>query len=352
MTYRTVVWGTGNLGKVAIRAIARRPDMALVGVGVHSPEKSGLDAGALAGIEPLGITTTGDLEALIALKPDCVAYAGPGEARNPGVMEHLVRILEAGINLTTVSAAGLMHPGSWRADRRGALEAAAAKGGASAYSAGLEPGFAGDHLPLVLTMMSETIRSIRVQEIFRYDGYPVRQMLFDIMGFGMPMDYRVPMAEPQAQIATWGGSLHKMAERLGTKLETIRCTFDKIVTPRTLHVAAGVVEAGTVGAIRFETIGVVNGRDAIVIEHVNRMADDLAPEWPNAARNGTYRVAIEGSPNMLCDLVMGRPETFSPEGRVATTMLMVNAIPYVCDAPPGLLTSVDLPFNTPTHVFE
>jgi len=266
-------------------------------------------------------------------------------------LEHLVRLLEAGINVSTVSAVGLMHPASWRADRRQALEAAAAKGGASAYSAGLEPGFAGDHLPLALTMMSETISSIRVQEIFRYDGYPVREMLFDIMGFGMPVDYHAPMQEPQAQIGTWGGSLHKMAERLGAKLETIRCTFDKIVTPRTLHVASGTVEAGTVGAIRFETIGVVGGRDAIVIEHVNRMADDLAAEWPNAHRNGTYRVVIEGSPNMLCDLVMGRPETFSPEGRVATTMLMVNAIPYLCQAPPGLLTSVDLPFNTPTHVF-
>ena len=343
MTYRTAVWGTGNLGKVAIRAIARRPDMALVGVGVHSPDKAGLDAGLLAGTEPLGIITTAEVDALIATRPDCIAYAGPGEARDAQVVGKLARFLEAGINVSTVSAVGLMHPPSWRADRRGPLEAAAAKGGATAYSAGLEPGFAGDHLPLVLTMMSETITSIRVQEIFRYDGYPVREMLFDIMGFGMPTDYRAPMEQPAAQIANWGGPLHKMAERLGAKLDDIRCTFDKIVTPRALHVASGTVEAGMVGAIRFETIGVIGGRDAIVIEHINRMADDLAPEWPNAARNGTYRVVIEGSPNMLCDLVMGRPETFSPEGRVATTMLMVNAIPYVCAAPPGIRTTADLP---------
>ena len=352
MIYQTVVWGTGNLGKVAIRAIARRPDLVLTGVGVHSADKAGLDAGVIAGIAPLGVTTTMDPEALIALRPACVAYAGPSEARHPEVFGHLVRFLEAGINVTTVSAMGLMHPATWRADRREALEAAAVRGGATAYSAGLEPGFAGDHLPLVLTMMSETVRSIRVQEIFRYDGYPVREVLFNLMGFGMPMDYHAPMTDPQAQIATWGGSLHKMAERLGTRLQDIRCTLDKVITPRDLHVASGTVEAGTVGAIRFETIGVVDGREAIVIEHVNRMADDLAPHWPNATRNGAYRVVIEGSPNLLCELVIGRPETFSPEGRVATTMLMVNAIPYVCDASPGLVTSVDLPFNTPKHVFE
>lgn len=352
VTYRVVGWSTGNLGKVAIRAITRRPDMELVGVGVHSPEKAGLDAGVVAGIEPLGLKTTADMGALIALKPDCVVYSGPGESRDPEVVSKLVRFLEAGINVVTVSSTGLMHPPTHRADLRRALEAAAAKGGATAYSTGLEPGFAGDHLPLMLTMMSETVRSIRVQEIFRYDGYPVREMMFNGMGFGMPMDFQPFIAKPEVQVATWGGSLHKMAERLGAKLDDIRCTFERMITPRTLEVASGTIEAGTVGAIRFETIGVIGGRDAIVIEHINRMADDVAPEWPTAARNGTYRVIIEGSPNMVCDLVMGRPETFSPEGRVATTMLMVNAIPYVCDAPAGLLTSVDLPFSTPRHVFD
>jgi len=351
MTYRVAVWSTGNLGKVAIRAITNRPDLELVGVGVHSPDKAGLDAGVVAGIGPVGITTTTSLDALIALKPDAVAYCGPGESVDLDVISKLVRFLEAGINVSTVSATGLMHPPTHRADKREALERAAAKGGASAYSTGLEPGFAGDHLPLVLTMMSETISSIRVQEIFRYDGYPVANMMFQGMGFGMPMEFEPFIAKPEMQTIVWGGQLHKMAERLGSKLDRIRCTFEKQLTPRTLKVAAGTIEAGTVGAIRFETIGVINGRDAIVIEHVNRMADDVAPDWPVANRNGTYRVIIEGSPNMVCDLVMGRPETFSPEGRVATTMLMVNAIPYLCEAPPGLLTSLDLPFNTPRHVF-
>jgi hypothetical protein len=351
MTYRVVVWGPGNLGKVAIRAISRRPDMELVGVGVHSPEKAGQDAGLLAGIGPLGLTTTADIDALIALKPDCVAYTGASEIRDPEVISKMARFLGAGINLATTSSYGLMHPPSQRADHRHALEAATAKGRSSAFSAGLEPGFGGDHLSLVLTMMSETVDSIRIQEIFRYDGYPGVHTIFKVMGLGMPLDYQPLMADRDLQIATWGGSLYKIAERLGVELDDIRCTWDRVVTPRTIEAVAGTIEAGTVGAIRFETIGVVNGRDAIVIEHINRMADDLVPEWPSAVRNGTYRVVIEGSPNMVCNLEMGRLETFSPEGRVATAMLMVNAIPYLCEAPPGLLTSVDLPFNTPRHVF-
>lgn len=352
MAYRVAVWGTGNIGKVAIRAIARRPDFELVGVGVNTPEKAGRDAGELAGLEPLGVKATLGIESLIALKPDCIAYAGTSATMDPEVDDKLARILEAGINVSCTTSASLMHPPSAPPALRAKLEAAAAKGRASAYATGIEPGFAGDHLPLMLTMMSETVRSVRIQEIFRYDGYPVAAMMQQGMGFGMPMEFTPALARPEAQAATWGPSLHKMAEHLGAKIDEIRCTYEKQVTPRELKVAMGTIEAGTVGAVRFETIGVVGGRDVFVIEHVNRMADDVAPDWPYAARNGTYRVLLEGSPNLACDLVVGKPETFSPEGRVATTMLMVNAIPYVCDAPPGLLTSTDLPFNTPRHVLE
>ena len=95
------------------------------------------------------------------------------------------------------------------------------------------------------------------------------------------------------------------------------------------------IEAGTVGAVRFETIGVVDGQDAIVIEHVNRMAADLAPEWPTAERDGTYRIVVEGAPSYQCELVFGQPGTSSAEGMVATTMRIVNAVPAVCDAEPG-----------------
>ena len=99
--------------------------------------------------------------------------------------------------------------------------------------------------------------------------------------------------------------------------------------------------------MRFETIGVVHGRDAIVIEHVNRMAGDLAPEWPTASRDGTYRIMIEGNPDLTCELTVGQPATASDDGMVATTMRLVNAIPYVCDAPAGLASSLDLPAHHP-----
>jgi hypothetical protein len=347
MGYRVVGWSTGGVGRLAIRAVARRPDLELVGVWVHSAEKDGVDAGTLAGIDPVGVTATSDADALLALAPDCVCYSASGASLDAGAVPDLVRMLEAGINVVTVSTPGLVHPAGYQPEWRAQLEEAAAMGDATLYASGIEPGFAGDQLPLTLMTMSDTVRSVRTQEIFRYDGYPVAFVMFDVFGFGKPMEYQAIMAMPGMQSGTWGPPVRMIADRLGVELDEIRETYEKVVTPRTLEVAAGTIEAGTVGAVRFETIGVVNGRDAIVIEHVNRMAADLAPEWPSAARDGTYRIMVQGNPDLTCELTVGQPETASDDGMVATTMRLVNAIPYVCNAPAGLANSLELPLTTP-----
>jgi hypothetical protein len=133
---------------------------------------------------------------------------------------------------------------------------------------------------------------------------------------------------PGVQTSAWRPPVRMVAE-----LDGIRETYEKRVTDRRLVVAAGTIEAGTVGAVRFETIGVVDGTDAIGIEHVNRIAPDLAPEWPTATRAGTYGIVIDGEPNLTCELQVGTPSTFSDEGMLATTIRVVNATPFVRPRP-------------------
>ena len=175
--------------------------------------------------------------------------------------------------------------------------------------------------------------------------------MFDVFGFGRAVDHRCLMELPGVQHSAWGPAIRIVADRLGVVLDEVRETYEKRVTERTLEVASGTIEAGTVGAVRFETIGVVDGRDAIVIEHVNRMAPDLAPEWPAGDRDGTYRVVVDGEPSLSCELQLGGPDDFAHHGMVATAMRVVNAIPAVCAAPPGILTALDLPLTVPTGAF-
>jgi hypothetical protein len=347
-----VQWSTGGVGAHAIAAIARRPDLELIGAWVHDPEKAGRDAGELAGIGPIGLTATSDASALLALAPDCICYAASGESRPVEAVDDLCRMLAAGANVVTTSVPGLLYPAAFDPGEVARLDAACRAGGTSLYVSGIEPGFAGDQLVLTLATMSSRIRTVRTQEIFGYEHYPVEFTMFEVFGFGQPVEHRCLMELPGVQTSAWGPPVRMVADELGVELDEIRETYDKRVTDRRLAVAAGTIEAGTVGAVRFETIGVVDGRDAIVIEHVNRMAPDLAPDWPTATRDGTYRIVIDGEPNLTCELQVGTPSTFSIEGMLATTMRVVNAIPFVCAAMPGIVTSTMLPLTLPRHAFD
>ncbi len=150
--YRVVVWSTGGIGSIAIRAINERPNLDLVGVWVHSPEKDGMDAGELANGEPIGLNVTTDADALIALKPDCVIYAASGPERDAVAIPDYVKLLSAGINVVTTSTTRLVNPHAYEpAEWRDQLATAAKEGQVSLYASGIEPGFAADYLPLVLS---------------------------------------------------------------------------------------------------------------------------------------------------------------------------------------------------------
>lgn len=354
MTYRVVQWSTGGCGTIALRVINDRPDLELAGVWVHSDAKVGVDAGELAGLDPgtpLGIAATQDADALLALEPDCVVYTASGESRPQECVDDFVRLLERGINVVNTSVPGLVHPAGFDADVVDRLEAACRRGGATLYASGIEPGFAGDHLILALSTLSNTIDTIRTQEIFSYEDYPVEFTIFEVFGFGKPPEHRCLMELPGVQASAWGPPVRMVADHLGVESLEIRETYEKRLTDRRLDVAAGVIEAGTVGAVRFETIGVVDGRAAIVIEHINRMASDMAPDWPTSERDGTYRITVVGDPSFQSELTFGTTENFSDHGMVATTMRVVNAIPAVCAAAPGLVSAADLPLTLPVAPF-
>ncbi len=159
---------------------------------------------------------------------------------------------------------------------------AAKAGQVSLYASGIEPGFAADYLPLVLTTQSSQIEKIHAYEIGLYDDYGVPDIMSDAMGFGRPLDYEPWIAMPGAIEGEWQGQIRMVADALGVEVQEMRSTFDRAVTERTLEVAMGTVEAGTCGALRMQAIGVVDGREAIVIEHVTRLAPDVAPRLADA----------------------------------------------------------------------
>jgi hypothetical protein len=347
VTYRVVQWSTGNVGSHALRLIAHHPDLELVGLWVHSPDKVGRDAGELAGIETLGVAATNDVDEILELRPDCVCYTATADLRPGEAMADMARLLAAGINVVSSSVVPLIYPEHVAPDMRRPLEDACRDGRASCFTSGIDPGFANDLLPLVLTGTCEYVESVRVMEIVNYNTYAQPQVLFETMGFGQPLDATPLLLLPGVLSFAWGGVLQAIAAGLGVELDDMRESHERLPAPETIDLGFGVVEAGSTAALRFELEGLVDGRPVVVLEHVTRLDDALAPEWPQPVGHSGYRVIVTGNPNYTLDLqMMGDDGDHNTAGLVGTAGRIVNAIPAVCEAEPGLLSVLDLPLVT------
>ncbi|MFD0684703.1 NAD(P)H-dependent amine dehydrogenase family protein [Actinomadura fibrosa] len=346
MTHRVVQWSTGNVGRHAIAGIDAHPELELAGVWVSSPDKVGRDAGDLAGLgRDLGVTATGDEAELLALRPDCVVYTAMADVRLTEAIDDLCRILRSGANVVSSSPVFLQFPdGVVPPEMSDPVREAAAAGGTSLFVNGIDPGFANDVLPLAVTGISERIDQLRCMEILNYATYDQGTVLFDIMGFGRPLDDTPMLLLPGVLAMGWGSVVRQLAAGLGVPLDEVTEWHTRLPAPETFEVAAGTIEKGTAAALRFEVRGMRGGEPVVVLEHVTRLRDDLAPDWPQPAGAGCYRVEVRGEPDYTVDLqLLGSDGDHNTAGLKATAMRLVNAVPAVVAAPPGLLTALDLP---------
>ncbi|WP_030172455.1 diacylglycerol kinase [Spirillospora albida] len=346
MTYRVVQWSTGNVGRNAIAGIDARPDLELVGVWVSNPAKVGRDAGELAGLgRELGVAASGDADEVLALRPDCVVYTAMADVRITEALDDLCRILRSGANVVSSSPVFLQFPdGVVPPEMSDPVREAAREGGASIFVNGIDPGFANDTLPLALTGISERVDQVRCLEIMNYDTYDQGTVLFDIMGFGRPLDETPMLLTPGVLTMAWGSVVRQIAAGLGVELDEVTEWYTRLPAPESFDVSSGTIEKGTAAALRFEVRGVRDGESVIVLEHVTRLRDDLAPDWPQPTGQGGYRVEVRGEPNYTLDLQMvGADGDHNTAGLKSTAMRLVNAIPAVVEAEPGLVTALDLP---------
>ncbi|MGH9093287.1 MAG: NAD(P)H-dependent amine dehydrogenase family protein [Acidimicrobiales bacterium] len=347
MTLRVVAWSTGNVGRHVLAGVHAHPELELAGVFVSDPAKVGRDAGELAGLgHPLGVAASDNAAALLALEPDCIVHSAMADDRLTAALADLERFLRAGIDVVSSGPVFLQYPSPDDPLARPLREAAEA-GGASLWVNGVDPGFANDVLPLTLTGISERIDEVRCVEILNYATYNQATVLFDIMGFGRPMDAVPMLLQPGVLTMAWGSVVRQLAAGLGVALDAVEEWHEREPAPEDFEVAAGPVAAGTAAALHFEVRGVIGGRAVIVLEHVTRLRDDLAPGWPQPAGQGCYRVVVRGEPEYTLDLqLLGSDGDHNTAGLKATAMRLVNAVPAVVAAPPGLLTALDLPLVT------
>lgn len=345
---RVVQFSTGNVGRHSLEAIIGRPDLELVGVHAASAEKIGRDAAELCGLtEPTGVIATDDIDALIALRPDCVLYTALGETRPMEAIEQMSRLLAAGINVVGTSMVWLVTPHQIDDWLREPLERACAAGNASLYVNGIDPGYSGDTAVYSALSLVTRARSIVIQEIFDYGNYDDYEYTGTSMGFGTVPGDATPMAfQPGVVVSIFGGLVRNIARHLDVKLDDVRQRFEPWYTDERIECRMTTVEPGQLAAVRFAAEGVVDGAPVITVEHVNRLTAAAAPEWefPPAGMTGVHKVTVEGEPRVEVSTHLSHPTLDVTEaGCVSTAARAVNAIDWVCRAPAGLVALEDIP---------
>jgi 2,4-diaminopentanoate dehydrogenase len=342
--------GTGNVGVHALRALITNADYELTGVWVSSEAKAGKDAGELAGLDvPTGVKASTDLDAVLATGPQCAVYTAMADNRLPEALEDYRRILAAGVNVVGSSAVFLQYPWQTLPDTMLApIEDAAREGNSSLFVNGIDPGFANDLIPLALAGTCQSVQQIRCMEIVDYATYDSATVMFDVMGFGKPLDEIPMLLQPGVLSLAWGSVVRQLAAGLGIELDSVTEKQERVPAPEDFDIASGHIPKGSAAALRFEVQGVKDGHPAVVLEHVTRLREDLCPEWPQPAQpGGCYRIEITGEPSYAIDVCLSSPNgDHNHAGLVATAMRVVNAIPAVVAAPPGIRTTLDLPLIT------
>jgi 4-hydroxy-tetrahydrodipicolinate reductase len=350
MTIRVAQIGTGNVGGHALTQLITDPRYELVGVWVSSAAKAGRDAAELVGLaDATGVQTTTDLDEILAAKPDCAVYTAMADNRLQEALEDYRRILAAGVNVVGSGPVFLQYP--WQVlppELVDPIEEATRAGNSSLFVNGIDPGFANDLLPLALAGACQRIEQVRCMEIINYDTYDSATVMFDVMGFGKALDELPMLLQPGVLSLAWGSVVRQLAAGLGIELDEVNETYVREPAPEDFDIASGHIAKGTAAALRFEVRGIKDGKVAVVLEHVTRLRDDLCPEWPQPAQEGgSYRIEITGEPNYALDLCLSSANgDHNHAGLVATAARIVNAIPAVVAAEPGITTTLNLPLTS------
>jgi 2,4-diaminopentanoate dehydrogenase len=344
---RVIQWCTGKIGQISIRHFAANPAFELVGVYTTSADKEGVDAGVLAGINPMGVAATTDKEALTALKADCVNYL-PLQVD----VDDLEALLRSGKNVVTAVGLTFPPPDDERTQR---LEAACRAGGTTLHGGGIHPGFVGDILPLVVSRLLSRVDQVVVTEVCDFSEHPAAEMIFGLFGFGLdPDEAREQAVAVTGEVdAPYEESMAMLAAALGLEIDDYKHDLTMAVSDRDLSIAAGEIRAGSVAGMRRRWEAVIDGRPMIVFISEWKMAEGLTP----AMVDGTNRYILEfsGEPATKITLEPLEPSvTGDPgyPGRIWTGMSVVNMIHDVVAAPPGIRTHLDLPLGRPRGLFH
>jgi len=344
-TYRVAQWSAGRIGRSAMRATLDHPRLELVGLLVHSADKEGRDAGVLCGRGPVGVVATRSVDDLIALEPDCVLYMREGYD-----VHEMTRLLAAGIDLITTRSE-FFHPPQMDPALREPLEAACREGGTSLFATGSSPGFSTAVLPSAMLYMTRRLDCLTIDEYADIPASVTPDMITEVMGFGRPAPEEFSQRTLDHVSSGFAQSLGIVAAGMGVEVDSFETRGEFALARSDVEIPGNVVlEAGMVAAQRITTAAVKDDSPLLQFRANWYCTHDIDRDWDLGA-NG-WRLQVEGDTTMDVRISFPRAsgedtEAFADRMSGHTAHPAVNAVAYVCDAAPGILTNLDLPVIVP-----
>lgn len=334
---RIVQWTTGKVASEAVKAIINRPDLELVSAFAFSSDKAGQDVGDLVGLgRKLGVSATANIDEIIALKPDCVVHM----PLHPNV-EHLCKLLRSGINVVTTASFITGH--GYGAHDRNRLEEAAQAGGASLFGSGINPGWI-NNVATAASGLCKEVNLIRITESFNIGPWAADANQ-DVLGWGRNAHDPGHADEVRAATLPFGDAVEVIARMHNIALDDIRCDVEFAHATENLEVPGRIVNEGTVAGIHASWLGIYQGHPVIECAVQWTVGEEISPAWDIAM---AYNVEILGTPQVKMKIdVMPDDMTLPMEelmkiGFMFPAMPVLNAIPAVVAARPGIVTYADL----------
>lgn len=342
--YRVAHVGTGYTGSIALRKVLRSPHFDLVAHLVHGREKVGRDSGELVGESAVGVEAVGSVEDFLAVDADCVTYFATASGRDSNeVIDHLCAFLASGKNVVTPSFFALFHPPSLEDSARERLEDACRRGKSSLFATGIAPGFTSDILAVHAASMTDRPTKVVIQERIPCGAYRVPGF-FAMLGFGRTREQDAELFPAGAMIGHIAPPLRLVAQGLGWAVDDVREYRDVAVAERRYSFDAGEIPAGTIASVRMRFEGIVNGEPRVQFSSIWSMPDERVEDWQPAIAAGSSvrrltRITIDGEPPVQVDFALNGGDL---PGSTATAARVLNAIPLVCAAKPGILSALDV----------
>jgi 4-hydroxy-tetrahydrodipicolinate reductase len=340
---------TGNVGTEMIKRVGNHPDLELIGLHCYTADKVGRDAGELAGLSAIGVTATDSVDDIIAAKPDVLTFHGvfPDE-------DLYVKVLEAGINIvTTADWITGWHRDSNHPHHSGKLvtqllREACEKGRSTFYGTGMNPGL-NQILGVVCSADVAEIENITTIESVDVSCHHSKDTWIEV-GYGLPSEDPEIPAKLEKYTRVFADSVLMMADCFELKLDEVKFSYELGVCTKDVDLGWYQLPKGSLGGNYIKYQGIVDGVSRVETHLEWQMTPHTDPHWDI---KGCYITQITGDPNIYNKHMilpkpgtdLSNPDSFASIGMTVTGMPALNAIRAVVAAPPGLLTSADLPLR-------